>query len=40
MPTLSPATLRLVNLAELLCEEAALRGLSDPPDPPGEPGQW
>ena len=38
-PTIPPATLRLINLADVLRGEAGLLGL-DPPDPPGEPGQW
>jgi hypothetical protein len=41
MPTIPPATLRLINLADLLREEACVRlGGEDLPDPPGEPGQW
>ncbi len=45
MPTIHPATLRLINLADLLREEACVRLGGLPageglPDPPGEPGQW
>lgn len=43
MPTLPPLTLRLINLAEVLREEASVRlggGGEALPDPPGEPGAW
>jgi hypothetical protein len=45
MPPPSPATLRLINLADSLREEAAARLGARPDDaaltdPPGEPGQW
>jgi len=42
MPVIPPTTLRLINLADLLREEACLRlgGPAELPDPPGEPGQW